>query len=38
MWPMVTLLNLVVIPFEYRMLVGNTAGVVWGVYMNLKTL
>ena len=36
-WPMVTLLNLVVVPFEQRMIVGNIAGVCWGVYINLKT-
>ena len=35
LWPMVCLLNLVVVPFDYRMLVGNTAGFGWGVYVSL---
>jgi protein Mpv17 len=35
LWPLVCLLNLVVVPFDYRMLVGNTAGFGWGVYMSL---
>ena len=37
-WPMVTLLNLSVVPFEYRMTVGNTVGVFWGTYITLKTM
>ena len=35
LWPLVCLLNLVVVPFDYRMLVGNTAGFGWGVYVSL---
>lgn len=37
-WPAVTLLNLLVIPFDYRMLVGNVAGVMWGVYITMKAM
>ena len=37
-WPMVSLSNLVVVPFEYRMLVGNISGLLWGTYVNLKML
>ena len=38
LWPMVCLLNLAVVPFEYRMIVGNTAAFGWGVYMSLSSL
>jgi hypothetical protein len=38
LWPMVCLLNLVLVPVEHRMLVGNTAGFGWGVYMSLCAL
>ncbi|KAJ6442206.1 mpv17 / PMP22 family domain-containing protein [Purpureocillium lavendulum] len=34
-WPFVCLLNLTIVPFEYRILVGSTAGLAWGVYINL---
>lgn len=34
-WPMVCLLNLVMVPMEYRPLVGNSAGLIWGVIMSL---
>ncbi|RDL33200.1 uncharacterized protein BP5553_08639 [Venustampulla echinocandica] len=37
-WPFVCLLNLVVVPFEYRMLVGNTVGFGWSVYLSLFQL
>lgn len=37
-WPTVTLLNLVVVPFDYRMIVGNLVGVCWGVYVTLRTI
>ena len=37
LWPMVCLLNLLVVPFDYRMLVGNLAGFGWGVYVSLTT-
>lgn len=33
-WPMVCLLNLVMVPMEYRPLVGNAAGLVWGFFMS----
>ena len=35
LWPLICILNLVVVPFDYRMLVGNTAGFGWGVYVSL---
>ena len=34
-WPIVCLLNLVMVPMEYRPLVGNGAGLIWGVIMSL---
>lgn len=37
LWPLVCLLNLVVVPFEHRMLVGNGAAFGWGVYMSLRS-
>ena len=37
LWPMVCLMNLLVVPFEYRMLVGNIAAFGWGVYISLTT-
>jgi protein Mpv17 len=37
-WPVVSLSNLVVVPFEYRMLVGNVSGLVWGTWVNLRML
>lgn len=37
-WPFVTLLNLVVVPVEQRMLVGGLAGLAWGVYVSLMNL
>ncbi len=37
-WPIVTLLNLIVVPVEQRMLVGGLAGLVWGVYLSLLEL
>lgn len=37
-WPTVTLANLVVVPFDYRMTVGNVVGVCWGVYVTLRTM
>ncbi|KPI35832.1 uncharacterized protein AB675_11103 [Cyphellophora attinorum] len=34
-WPLVSIVNLVFVPFKYRALVGNTAAFVWGVYIAL---
>jgi hypothetical protein len=34
-WPLVSIVNLVFVPFQYRALVGNTAAFVWGVYIAL---
>jgi protein Mpv17 len=38
MWPLVCLLNLIVVPFKYRFLVGNTAAFAWGVFISLRSL
>jgi hypothetical protein len=37
-WPLISLLNLTVVPFQQRFLVGNLAGLVWGVYISLTAL
>ncbi|ETI24460.1 hypothetical protein G647_03829 [Cladophialophora carrionii CBS 160.54] len=37
-WPMVTLINLVVVPFDQRMLVGGLAGLAWGMYVSLTQM
>ena len=37
LWPFVTIFNLAVVPFEYRILVGNLAGITWSVYLSLAT-
>ncbi|KIW29182.1 hypothetical protein, variant [Cladophialophora immunda] len=37
-WPIVTLLNLVVVPVEHRMFVGGLAGLAWGVYVSLMNI
>ncbi|KAG9231325.1 hypothetical protein BJ875DRAFT_122883 [Amylocarpus encephaloides] len=36
-WPLVTLTNLILIPVGQRILVGNIAGLLWGIYVNLIT-
>jgi protein Mpv17 len=36
-WPMVCLLNLLVIPFNRRMLVVKLAAFIWGVFISLTT-
>ncbi|KAL6881446.1 hypothetical protein J3F83DRAFT_57257 [Trichoderma novae-zelandiae] len=36
LWPIVCLLNLVVVPFDYRQLVGSIAGLGWGVFLSLN--
>lgn len=33
-WPMVCLINLVLMPLEYRPLVGNLAGLGWGIFVS----
>lgn len=35
LWPLVSLLNFTVVPFQYRMLVGGLVGVVWGIFLSL---
>ncbi|PNP41212.1 hypothetical protein TGAMA5MH_07082 [Trichoderma gamsii] len=37
-WPLVCLLNLVVVPFDYRQLVGSIAGLGWGVFLSLSQM
>ncbi|KIW68438.1 hypothetical protein PV04_04384 [Phialophora macrospora] len=37
-WPIITLLNLVVVPFDQRMLVGGLAGLAWGMYVSLTQM
>ncbi|KAL6892265.1 hypothetical protein GGI43DRAFT_386762 [Trichoderma evansii] len=37
-WPIVCLLNLVVVPFDYRQLVGSIAGLGWGVFLSLRQI
>ncbi|KAH6724283.1 hypothetical protein BKA61DRAFT_27059 [Leptodontidium sp. MPI-SDFR-AT-0119] len=34
-WPLVTLTNLILVPPSQRILVGNLAGLVWGIFVNL---
>lgn len=38
LWPWCTLANLVIVPFDYRMMVGNVVGVCWGVYVTLSQM
>lgn len=35
LWPFICLINLTIVPFKYRVLVGSAAGLAWGVYINL---
>ncbi|KAF2172396.1 hypothetical protein M409DRAFT_17630 [Zasmidium cellare ATCC 36951] len=35
LWPLVSILCFALIPLQYRMLVGNVAGVIWGIYLSL---
>ncbi|KIW54193.1 hypothetical protein PV05_06570 [Exophiala xenobiotica] len=37
-WPLVSILNLSVVPVEQRMLVGGLAGLAWGIYVSLMGL
>ncbi|KAL7947393.1 hypothetical protein V8C42DRAFT_317652 [Trichoderma barbatum] len=37
-WPLVGLLNLSVVPFDYRQLVGSTAGLFWGIFLSLNKM
>ncbi|KAJ9617254.1 hypothetical protein H2200_000975 [Cladophialophora chaetospira] len=37
-WPIITIMNLVVVPFDQRMLVGGLAGLVWGMYISLTQM
>lgn len=34
-WPVVCLVNLVLVPLEYRPTVGSVAGLAWGVAVNM---
>ena len=35
MWPFISFANLSFVPWEWRPMVGNTAGLCWGVYLAL---
>lgn len=35
LWPMVSLLNFTVVPFEYRTLFGSIVGLFWGIYLSM---
>jgi len=35
LWPLVSLLNFTLVPLEYRMLLGNVAGLFWGIFLSL---
>ena len=35
-WPFVCLLNLILIPMDYRALVGSLAGLGWGVFLTMR--
>jgi len=35
LWPAVSLLNFTVVPFEYRMLLGQIVGMGWGIFLSL---
>lgn len=37
-WPIIGLLNLSVVPFDYRQLVGSTAGLFWGIFLSLNKM
>lgn len=37
LWPMVSILNFTLVPLEYRIVVGSTVGLFWGVYLSLMT-
>ncbi|KAK6446443.1 hypothetical protein FP744_10002693 [Trichoderma asperellum] len=37
-WPIVGLLNLSVVPFDYRQLVGSIAGLFWGIFLSLNQM
>ena len=35
LWPLVSILQFTVVPFEWRTLVGSFVGLLWGVYLSL---
>ena len=35
LWPAVSVINFVLVPVEYRMMVGSVVGLFWGVYLSL---
>ena len=37
-WPLVTLTNLTIVPFDQRMFVGGLAGLAWGIYVSLTNM
>jgi hypothetical protein len=37
LWPLVSILNFTLVPLEYRIMVGSTVGLFWGVYLSLMS-
>ena len=37
-WPIISIVNLAIVPFDQRMLVGGLAGLAWGIYVSLTQL
>ena len=37
LWPMVSIVNFTLVPLEYRIVVGSTVGLFWGVYLSLMS-
>jgi protein Mpv17 len=37
LWPMVSIINFALVPLEYRIVVGSTVGLFWGVYLSLMS-
>lgn len=36
LWPAVSIANFTLVPLEYRMLVGNIAGLFWNIFLSLQ--
>lgn len=37
LWPAVSIVNFTLVPLEYRIVVGSTVGLFWGVYLSLMS-
>jgi hypothetical protein len=37
LWPLVSILNFTLVPLEYRIAVGSTVGLFWGIYLSLMS-